>query len=44
MSDQDQLKRFQEQVERTIDVNRLGQVIIRRWYIISLFIFLDKIC
>jgi tyrosine-protein kinase Etk/Wzc len=38
MSEQDQLKRFQEQVERTIDVNRLGQVIVRRWYIIALFI------
>lgn len=38
MNEQEQLKMFQEQAERTIDVNRLGQVIIRRWYVVALFI------
>lgn len=38
MSDSEQIKLFKDQIERTIDVTRLMQVILRRWYIIVLFI------
>lgn len=34
MTDQDQIKLYKDQIERTIDINRVIQVILRRWYVI----------
>lgn len=34
MTDQDQIKLYKDQIERTIDVNRVLTVILRKWYII----------
>lgn len=38
MTDNDQIKLYKDQIERTIDINRLIQVILRRWYVLALFI------
>lgn len=38
MSNSEQIKLFKDQIERTIDINRVIQVLIRRWYIIASFI------
>lgn len=38
MSDSDQIKLYKDQIERTIDINRVLQVLIRRWYIILSFV------
>lgn len=34
MTDQDQIKLYKDQIERTIDINRLILVVLRRWYVI----------
>jgi capsular exopolysaccharide synthesis family protein len=34
MTEQDQIKLYKEQIERTIDINRVIQVILRRWYVL----------
>ena len=34
MTDHDQIKLYKDQIERTIDINRVIQVILRRWYVI----------
>jgi uncharacterized protein involved in exopolysaccharide biosynthesis len=34
MTDQDQIKLYKDQIERTIDINRVISVVIRRWYVI----------
>lgn len=38
MKDQENFKLLKEQVERTIDINRVVMVILRRWYILLIFI------
>ncbi len=34
MTDQDQIKLYKDQIERTIDINRVISVILRRWYVL----------
>ena len=38
MQDQDQIKLYKDQIERTIDINRVIQVILRRWYVLAIVI------
>ncbi|MFN3444787.1 MAG: GumC family protein [Bacteroidia bacterium] len=38
MTDNEQIKLYKDQIERTIDINRLIQVILRRWYVLAMFI------
>lgn len=38
MTDNDQLKLYKDQIERTIDINRVIQVILHRWYVLVLTI------
>lgn len=38
MSAQEQVNTYKEQIEKTIDINRVMQVLLRRWYIIAIFI------
>ena len=34
MTEQDQIKLYKDQIERTIDVNRVISVVLRRWYVL----------
>jgi uncharacterized protein involved in exopolysaccharide biosynthesis len=34
MTENDQIKLYKDQIERTIDINRVIQVILRRWYVV----------
>nr|MBP9689985.1 polysaccharide biosynthesis tyrosine autokinase [Bacteroidia bacterium] len=38
MTDQDQIKLYKDQIERTIDINRVISVILRRWYVLLIAI------
>lgn len=38
MTDQDQIKLYKEQIEKTIDINRVFAVILRRWYVVLICI------
>jgi tyrosine-protein kinase Etk/Wzc len=38
MNDNEQLKFYKDQIERIIDINRLLQVLVRRWYLIAAFV------
>lgn len=38
MQENEQIKLYKDQIERTIDINRVLQILLRRWYLIALFI------
>ena len=38
MTDQDQIKLYKDQIERTIDINRVISVVLRRWYVLMITI------
>ena len=38
MTEQDQIKLYKDQIERTIDINRVVSVVLKRWYVILICI------